>query len=279
MQPRDLETRNPLAHFIEQGRPSGPWLIPLIRSSAETLAATRLRTALHVHAFYPELIEELLEGLAGNLSRCDLFLTSSREEDLAQLGTILASYGRGKVEVCVVPNRGRDIGPFLTQFEWPNTKYDLVGHLHCKKTAHLNAEVGEIWRHFLWWNLVGNGLPMMDVIARKFEVDEGLGLVFPDDPHVVGWWNNKKHAEDLANQMRLTVDLPQAFEFPVGTMFWCRPSALRPLFELGLAWEDYPAEPLPNDGTILHAIERLLPFVALNEGYRVAATNVPGVTR
>ena len=25
MQPRELETRNPLAHFIEQGKPQGPW--------------------------------------------------------------------------------------------------------------------------------------------------------------------------------------------------------------------------------------------------------------
>ncbi len=279
MQPRDLETRNPLAHFIEQGKPQGPWLTPLIRGAAEPPRATGLRTALHVHAFYPELIEELLQCLAGNLSSCDLFLTTTRDEDRVQLETILASYDGGKIDLRMVPNRGRDIGPFLTQYEWPNTKYDLVGHLHCKKTAHLNAEVGETWRHFLWWNLVGNGLPMMDVIAHQFEDDERLGLVFPDDPHVVGWWNNNKHADDLALKMRLTADLPQAFEFPVGTMFWCRPAALRPLFELGLRWEDYPTEPLPNDGTILHAIERLLPLVAQNEGYRVAATNVPGVTR
>jgi glycosyltransferase involved in cell wall biosynthesis len=279
MQPRDLETRNPLAHFIEQGKPPGPWLIPLIRASAEPPKATRLRTALHVHAFYPELMEELLQCLAGNLSGCDLFISTCRDEDLSQLKTVLGSYDRGKVEFCVVPNRGRDIGPFLTQYQWPNTSYDLIGHLHCKKTAHLNAEVGETWRHFLWWNLIGNRLPMMDLIASHFEADERLGLVFPDDPHVVGWWNNKKAAEALTKKMGILEDLPQAFEFPVGTMFWCRPLALRPLFELGLTWEDYPAEPLPNDGTILHALERLLPLVAQNEGYRVAATNVPGVTR
>ena len=79
--------------------------------------------------------------------------------------------------------------------------------------------------------------------------------------------------------MGLTGDLPQSFEFPVGTMFWCRPEALRPLFELRLSWDDYPAELVPIDGTILHAIERTLPFVAQNQAYRIAATNVPGVTR
>jgi hypothetical protein len=279
MQPRDLETRNPLAHFIEQAKPSGPWMIPLIRASKSSPGATRLSSAMHVHAYYPELMEELLACLAANLSRCDLFVTTGRNEDLEQLKKLLASYDRGEVHFSVVPNRGRDIGPFLTQYGWLNTKYHLVGHLHCKKTAHLSAEVGQTWRHFLWWNLVGNGYPMMDVIAKQFEDDKRLGLVFPDDPHIVGWWSNKECAEALAKKMRLTTALPQAFEFPVGTMFWCRPAALRPLFDLGLSWDDYPPEPVPIDGTILHALERIIPFVVQHEGYRFAATHIPGVER
>ncbi len=279
MQPRELETRNPLAHFIEHGKPQGPWLTPLIRATKQSPGATRLRTAMHLHAYYPDLIDEFMGCLAGNLSRCDLFVTTGREEDLARLKKSLASYDRGAVEVAVVPNRGRDIGPFLTHYQWLNKKYDLLVHLHCKKTASLDASVGETWRHFLWWNLLGDKFPMLDVIAREFERDERLGLVFPDDPHIVGWWSNKERAQALAQKMGLTGALPQAFEFPVGTMFWCRPEALRPLFELRLSWDDYPAEPVPIDGTILHAIERMLPFVARNQGYRIAATNVPGVTR
>ena len=33
-----------------------------------------------------------------------------------------------------------------------------------------------------------------------------------------------------------------------------------------------------GDGTIMHALERLLPFVAQHVGYRLAVTHVPGVT-
>jgi lipopolysaccharide biosynthesis protein len=62
-------------------------------------------------------------------------------------------------------------------------------------------------------------------------------------------------------------------------MFWARTGALRPLLGLRLDWSDYPIEPVPIDGTILHAIERLLPFAAGHAGYRYATTHVPGVTR
>ena len=120
---------------------------------------------------------------------------------------------------------------------------------------------------------------MADKIIAHMASDRSLGLVFPDDPHVVGWGENGALAASLAESLGLG-ELPKGhFNFPVGTMFWARTEALRPLVELDLGWDDYPLEPLPYDGTMLHAIERLLPFVAAKAGYRSAVTQVPGVTR
>ena len=62
-------------------------------------------------------------------------------------------------------------------------------------------------------------------------------------------------------------------------MFWSRPRLLAPLVDLRLTWDDYPEEPIPNDGTILHALERLLPFLATREGLDWAAVHIPGVNR
>lgn len=47
----------------------------------------------------------------------------------------------------------------------------------------------------------------------------------------------------------------------------CRPQGLTDILKSGLTWSDYPLEPLPYDGTILHAIERLLPTVCEQTGY------------
>ena len=134
------------------------------------------------------------------------------------------------------------------------------------------------WREFLWQHLVGDVYPMADLILDRFARDESLGLVFPNDPQLVDWDGNLEIATDLARRMGMRLPLPRFFEFPVGTMFWARPKALRSLFDLGLQWEDYPKEPLRYDGTMLHAIERLLPLVAQHAGFGFATTYVPGVT-
>jgi lipopolysaccharide biosynthesis protein len=61
-------------------------------------------------------------------------------------------------------------------------------------------------------------------------------------------------------------------------MFWARPSALAPLLTLDLAWKDYPPEPLADDGTLLHALERFMPYAARHSGLDVAGIRAPQTT-
>jgi lipopolysaccharide biosynthesis protein len=104
-------------------------------------------------------------------------------------------------------------------------------------------------------------LPLGDRTLRG--ADEAIGLVFPDHPNIHGWGKNLSYAVDLAKRLGISALLPKAtFNFPVGCMFWAKTAALRPLFELGLTWDDYPLEPASYDGSLLHAIERILPFSA-----------------
>ena len=62
-------------------------------------------------------------------------------------------------------------------------------------------------------------------------------------------------------------------------MFWARTSALAPLINLNLGWDDYPDEPLPYDGSPLHAIERLFSLALSETNLLSATTNIAGLTR
>ncbi|QTL03038.1 glycosyltransferase [Aquabacter sp. L1I39] len=271
---------NPLAHWVRAGRPSGPWSRTVItpRSGGGETRKVRLRSALHAHLYYADLAADLRDRLFRNHAQCDLFVTTDTEEKARHIKSVFEG-SQSRVGVRVVDNRGRDVGPFLLEFlpQVLEQGYDIVGHIHGKRSLSTDAAMGEAWRTFLFEHLVGGRHAMLDTIEDAFARDPHLGLVMAEDPHLVGWNENKEIAEALARRMGIA-DLPDYFDFPLGTMFWTRAKALRPLADLDLAWEDFPQEPLDDDGTLLHALERLLPFVVEKAGFSTKSVRVPGVS-
>jgi lipopolysaccharide biosynthesis protein/Flp pilus assembly protein TadD len=271
---------DPLADYLRAGRPDGPWKVQVIsEKDCVTPTATEARVALHVHAYYPDIFGEILARLQVNKSRPDLFVSVTDHASQQEVGRQLADAGYKNATIRIVPNRGRDIGPFITEFrDELVTNYDIIGHLHTKKTESISHHgAGETWYRFLLNNLLGGTAQMLDIILEQMMREPAIGIVFPDDPHVIGWDKNWSYIERLAPFLKDRK--PQAINFPVGTMFWCRPGAIRTIFDLNLTWDDYPSEPLPYDGSILHGIERLFGVAPLENGYRCATTNRPGLTR
>ncbi len=273
---------DPYADYLRAGCPKGQWLQEVITPGKLPMKKylPNIRIALHLHIFYPSLLDDILERLKINTASPDLFISVPDDNIKVFVTEKLREYNRNVINISVVPNCGRDIGPLLTSFgEVITDGYDIVGHLHTKVSADVkDLSIGNNWYRFLLENLLGGqGGAMADTILGVMACEPEIGLVFPDDPHIVGWGANKVYAERLANRLSLG-ELPENFNFPVGTMFWARVSTLRPLFELHFDWDDYPVEPLAYDGSLLHAIERILPFLHSTNS-RSAVTHVPGVTR
>jgi hypothetical protein len=273
---------NPLADFIRKGRPEGPWIHRVIAPDALSEVdgmPTALRTAIHAHFYYPDLIGDFLKKLSTNRTKCDLVLTTDTAEKAAILASASAAFTSGSLSISLVPNSGRDIGPFLTGcLAGLVREYDVIGHLHAKRSLSIDPAVGERWREFLWQHLLGDLYPMIDLALSHFTKDERVGIIFPEEPNLFDWGGNLAFASALASRAEIRVPLSPFFEFPVGTMFWARAQALTPLLQLGLDWSDYPDEPLLPDGTMLHALERLLPFAAAEKGYGFATTHIPGIS-
>lgn len=270
---------DPLAHFLRAGRPAGRWSHQVIFAHTRPQKGTGMRVALHGHFHYPELVGEFLDRLILNKTPIELILTTTGRAQGRELEQALKARRIRNAQIHVVTNRGRDIGPFFEIFRKQQPKYDVVGHIHSKKSTHVAPMTGDRWREFALQHLVGGVCAMADVILDHFANDPELGLVFPEDPHLNDWDENRALADLLARKMKLKMPLPTHFDFPIGSMFWARPAALKALFDLNLGLKDYPEEPLPADGTILHAIERLIPFSAEKAGYRYATSHVPGSLR
>ena len=86
---------------------------------------------------------------------------------------------------------------------------------------------------------------------------------------VTNWKMNFENTKNLAAELGLAVPmsvdkLPVA---PHGSCFWFRTDAIKALYRKEWSYEDFPEEPLPVDGTISHAVERIYPFLAQAAGY------------
>jgi glycosyltransferase involved in cell wall biosynthesis len=226
--------------------------------------ASGLRAALHLHLHYPELAAEFVTRLTAARMKLDVIVTTTSDARRLEIEYAFRGYKGGSTRYLVAPNRGRDIGPFLTEVGRlvGAGEYDVIGHLHGKRSLAVDAGLGDRWRSYLLDTLLGG-----DEMLSLFERDPRLGLVFAEDRHCVGWSKNWDTAAALAARMEPSPTLPQWPIFPIGTMFWARPAALAPLWALGLGAADFPAEPAPYDGTVLHALERMLPAICEAAGH------------
>lgn len=275
---------DPFADYLRHEAPDGPWHTPVIKAIGPQPAAPcgAVRTALHIHAYYPDLVPEILARLAWNATAPAIYVTVKSADDETMVREMLLSCPGGPHTVMRVSNSGRDIGPFLSGVgAHLCDHYDIIGHVHTKRSPHISDRgMVDRWRHFLLENLLGGAQSgaMADTIFAAMQADPSLGIVFPEDPAVCGWDQNEMAARLLATPLGIGA-LPEAFNFPVGTMFWIRPDVLRRFVDLNLDWADYPSEPLGADGSMLHAIERLLGIVPTAMSKRCAVTWVDGVTR
>lgn len=236
-----------------------------------------LRIAVHIHLHYSDLAKEFAARFAEVTPRADLFVTVSSEKARREVEYEFRDHPAG-LSVSMVPNRGRDIGPMLEVLRANHGNYDVFGHFHGKKSLFIGGETGQNWRSFLLNTLAGTAGDINKIMAL-FEHDPALGLIFAEDRLNTGWTKNKPIALTLARELGLSEKLESYPVYPIGTMFWSRPTALLPLINSKVAAENLPSEPLADDATKLHAIERLLPTIIRSQSMTWCTVRKRGVNR
>jgi rhamnosyltransferase len=216
-----------------------------------------------------------------------LFITTDTPDKKKYIENYMKEHAsRSKIkEIIITENRGRDIFPWLYIGNRLNT-YDVVGHFHTKHADTAEEIVGITWQQELFDLLINP----IDTIIETFRVNKNIGIIIPDIPYIFSKveplkFSQEKDMQIIMNNLWERICFKKQIDFtklltaimPCGTMFWYRPQALAPLFQLSLSPDDIPAEPLPATGTILHCIERMLVYFAWNEGYdyRVMVPETP----
>lgn len=263
----------PLARCIEIGKTLNTHQMYELRlNTTPTSFKTTLKIAVHIHAHYVDSLHLLLNRMSPLFPHLDVFITTTSDEKLASVSDVCRQVSEvNEISFspsCIVtPNIGRDIGPFIMILKDRLTSYDLVGHFHIKGTKQLNESIVQQWQSFLFDTLIGQHGEAAFEIIEQFEKVQDLGLVFQEDPCLPSWGKNYEHAMSLATELGFSNKLPLIPEYPTGNMFWVRTTALSALLKKDWLWTDFPGEPIPYDGTVLHAIERLTPTLCNINGF------------
>ncbi len=248
--------------YLEPDRKYGYAYLEATRNSLlMTELSTSQKIAIVVHAFYPDVFEEIAKYIIDISQSIKLFVTTTEHNKII-IKEIASKYSLD-VDIIIVKNKGRDMLPFLKVL--PIIKaagYPFILKIHTKKSKH-RAD-GEIWRSDLYEKLLRP--ERFEKALSVLSTNLNIGVVGPEG-HIVDmntYWGSNKHAVlNLSEKMNVAKEEVLRVPFVAGSMFYARTDALECLLELGLTDDDFEEESGQIDGTLAHAIERLIGVSAI----------------
>lgn len=246
----------------------------------------RPRSAFIYHVYFMDLLEDTCHYIASLPEETDLYITST-EDKIPQIREYMQQHGIShQVTFIPVINRGRDVSALLVA-ACPvvlSGKYDVIGFAHDKKSSQ-NQENGhhgtesQGFAYKLMENTLGSEAYVKNILTL-FAENPRLGQVTPPPPyhalyfaHTIphDWGANYEITKELLED-RLGIHVPLSPTKPtasaMGSCYWFRVEALKPLFEYGWKYEDFlPEGQMGEDGTISHAIERANGYICQSRGY------------
>lgn len=246
----------------------------------------RPHSAFIYHVYFMDLLEDTCHYIASLPEETDLYITST-EDKIPQIREYMQQHGISHQATFIpVINRGRDVSALLVA-ACPvvlSGKYDVIGFAHDKKSSQ-NQENGhhgtesQGFAYKLMENTLGSEAYVKNILTL-FAENPRLGQVTPPPPyhalyfaHTIphDWGANYEITKELLED-RLGIHVPLSPTKPtasaMGSCYWFRVEALKPLFEYGWKYEDFlPEGQMGEDGTISHAIERANGYICQSRGY------------
>lgn len=245
-----------------------------------------VRSAFIYHIYFLDLLDDTCRYIKALPDETDLYITTT-EDKIVPIRDYMAAHGMNHpVTFIPVVNRGRDVSALLVASRDVvlSGKYDVIGFAHDKKSSQNqeNGHHGTESQGFAY-KLMENTLGSRDYVENiltLFSNEPRLGQVAPPPPfhalyfaHTLphDWCANFEITKELLED-RFNIHVPLSPGKPsasaIGSCYWFRVKALKPLFDYEWKYEDFlPEGEMGEDGTISHAIERANGYICQSQGY------------
>lgn len=278
----DQKIEKPFQHYLRYGMalnlracpppvdpttlPADLETLPIINSPASTVATPRM--AVVVHVFYYDTWAEIADALSVLGEPFDLYCTVIKRAGFDRLATDIHNRFPDAQVLCY-PNHGRDIFPFVHLVNSGIlSKYEAICKLHTKKSTHLDS--GDEWRKKLIHGLLP-GKAATKALMDTFLNQQDIGAWVADKQllkHRHYWGPNRERVEQELARIGINANRYR-LKFPGGSMFWIKPTALHWLKSMNYKALDFEREEGQLDGTLAHAIERIIGFLVQHSGQKL----------
>ena len=223
------------------------------------------KVAAIVHIFYPELAAKMLSFLENLPLGSDIYISTDTNDKRVRIEKIFTKYDKGNVNIRVLPNRGRDIGPFLTGFMDVFKSYTYFVHIHSKKSPH--AEYLDRWGEYCYKNLLGSESIVQSILLLLSYKTIGAVAAahYPEVQDGINWGYDFNDCQNIIRKLGYVISSDTLLDFPSSSMFWGKSEAFLPLINLKLSFAE---ENGKVDGTLAHAVERSFFYICELSGYR-----------
>ncbi|WP_296790753.1 rhamnan synthesis F family protein [uncultured Methanobrevibacter sp.] len=252
-------------------------LVKIIPKEQYAQYSSEKKVLIIVHLYYDDIWEYAFNYLKNVPQYIDILITTDTCEKKEFFEQNIAYNLKNNVNVIKIEPHGRDMAALLVGASDIVRDYDYFCFMHDKKSsAKEYVTVGATFRDILWENNLASQ-SYIDEIIREFDNNPSLGIIVPPriyhgtyfNDYITDYWSaNFKEAREVLDQMGIVTPITKKFPpVSIGNCFWARYDALKPLFDLHWDYEDFPKEPMPGNGTVSHALERIYGYVAASEGY------------
>ena len=255
------------------------YIVPSNRNLVKRENYYKGQAAIIVHLYYKDLLDECFDYLKLIPGFYDIYIVSSNDELLERARNLKEKYYLNNINLLQKENRGRDFSALLVTCRDILLKYEFLCFLHDKKSHDdVHPAAGRTWMNNMWENILKNGMFVRNVldILKK---NPRLGLLVPPEPfqankvYLLGntWGKNFNNTIKFLDELKVEAVLDRTKPpIALSGAFWCRTKALIPLFNKKFTYDYFPKEPMEEDGTICHAMERSLPYIAQSQGFYTA---------
>lgn len=245
-----------------------------LSKSKSLVKPSNKKLALVIFVYYDDLLDYCYNYIQSMPNGSDIYVISSKQELLDKYKENFKNNSIYNVFYRLVNCQGRDVAGYLIGAKDVFFDHDYICCVHDKKSLNAkNALIGQEFSHYCFENNLASKAFVENVIDT-FETHPYLGLLVPPPINYGQYYFtlgpehgvNLKNLHELYEKLGLTIPFDESPVAPYGSMFWVRGGALKSLFNHQWKYSDFPKEPAPADGTIMHAIERVYPLCVQQAG-------------